>query len=241
MSKAYLYCDWCYMRSNLRASLQSMLLVMLIVSIPVVLGSADGVRNLDATMLVNTFACMAPGILAVGGMTGLFYADEADGWQEARLCLPATRAQLVGSRFLLAAVLVPAATLAGALVGVAVTALTRLAPQAFGTWRLSSDLVVGVCLDAMVMLVVTGFQMAVYFAMGARRGRVMGLVPALMVVIALVGLASSGVALMDASSGPVMPSPLATALFVLVWLAGSVGAYLLALVVARRAFARREL
>lgn len=37
MSKAYLYCDWCYMRSNLRASLKSMLLVMLIVSIPVVL------------------------------------------------------------------------------------------------------------------------------------------------------------------------------------------------------------
>ena len=86
MSKAYLYCDWCYMRSNLRASLKSMLLVMLIVSIPAVLGSADGVRNLDATMLVNTFACMAPGILAVSGMTGLFYADEADGWQEARLC-----------------------------------------------------------------------------------------------------------------------------------------------------------
>ena len=112
MSKAYLYCDWCYMRSNLRASLKSM-----IVSIPVVLGSADGVRNLDATMLVNTFAYMAPGILAVGGMTGLFYADEADGWQEARLCLPATRAQLVGSRFLLAAVMVPVATLAGALVG----------------------------------------------------------------------------------------------------------------------------
>ena len=100
---------------------------------------------------------------------------------------------------------------------------------------------VGVCLDAMVMLVVTGFQMAVYFAMGARRGRVMGFVPALMVVIALVGLASSGVALMDASSGPVMPSPLATALFALVWLVGSVGAYLLALAVARRAFARREL
>ena len=137
--------------------------------------------------------------------------------------------------------MVPVATLAGALVGVAVTALTRLAPQAFGTWRLSSDLVVGVCLDAMVMLVVTGFQMAVYFAMGARRGRVMGLVPALMVVIALVGLTGSGVAMMDASGGPAMPGPFATALFVLAWLAGSVCAYLLALVVARRAFARREL
>lgn len=241
MSKAYLYCDWCYMRSNLRASLKSMLLVMLIVSVPVVLGSADGVRNLDATMLVNTFACMAPGSLAVGGMTGLFYADEADGWREARLCLPATRTQLVGSRFLLAAVMVPVATFAGALMGVAVTALTRLAPQAFGTWRLSSDLAVGVCLDAMVMLVVTGFQMAVYFAMGARRGRVMGLVPALMVIGALVGLTGSGVAMMDASGGPAMPSPFATALFVLAWLAGSVCAYLLALVVARRAFARREL
>ncbi len=43
MSKAYLYCDWCYMRSNLRASLKSMLLVMLIVSIPCVNTGGPGI------------------------------------------------------------------------------------------------------------------------------------------------------------------------------------------------------
>lgn len=113
--KALLYSDWCV----IRATLLRVLGVCLIVTAPTMMSPANNTQQEPAiavaavvVMMVTFYACI-----------GLFGADEQNGWEQARLALPTTAADVVRARYVFMALTALAAVGVGAAAGMLVQAV----------------------------------------------------------------------------------------------------------------------
>lgn len=238
MSRALLYADWCCVRHALRSSAKSCALAMVLAASVSLLGADASIYNIDATGFIGALSGILVSLGAMAIIPRLFYADEQGGWGEFRLALPVTRPQAVGSRFALVAVIVVVVAVASLCLGMLVVLATRLLPQAFGVWTVDGSLPLQATLVALVLLAMAGPQMAVYFAVGVERGRFATMIPVLGAALAFLVLTRIGVT----GEGGILSwlASVSPEVLVVMAVAACLAVYLLSLMVARRAFARRE-
>ena len=145
--KAMLYADW----MNFRQSIRSILLVMLVFAASAFVWSGPMFFNLIVVFL----SIMVP--------TTLFAADQAYGWNRLSLSLPILRRDVVGSKFVMGAVINLALLMIGLVMTVIYTAYDPAADMAENIAGL-------LACEAMAFLMM-GVLMAVSFKFGIEKGR----------------------------------------------------------------------
>ncbi|HIY39032.1 MAG TPA: ABC-2 transporter permease [Candidatus Agathobaculum merdigallinarum] len=145
--KAMLYADW----MNFRQSIRSILLVMLVFAASAFVWSGPMFFN----FIVVFLSIMVP--------TTLFAADQAYGWNRLSLSLPILRRDVVGSKFVMGAVINLALLMIGLVMTVIYTAYDPAADMAENIAGL-------LACEAMAFLMM-GVLMAVSFKFGIEKGR----------------------------------------------------------------------
>ena len=145
--KAMLYADW----MNFRQSIRSILLVMLVFASSAFVWSGPMFFN----FIVVFLSIMVP--------TTLFAADQAYGWNRLSLSLPILRRDVVGSKFVMGAVINLALLMIGLVMTVIYTAYDPAADMAENIAGL-------LACEAMAFLMM-GVLMAVSFKFGIEKGR----------------------------------------------------------------------
>ena len=145
--KAMLYADW----MNFRQSIRSILFVMLVFAASASVWS----RPMFFNFIVVFLSIMVP--------TTLFAADQAYGWNRLSLSLPILRRDVVGSKFVMGAVINLALLMIGLVMTVIYTAYDPAADMAENIAGL-------LACEAMAFLMM-GVLMAVSFKFGIEKGR----------------------------------------------------------------------
>lgn len=145
--KAMLYADW----MNFRQSIRSILFVMLVFAASAFVWSGPMFFN----FIVVFLSIMVP--------TTLFAADQAYGWNRLSLSLPILRRDVVGSKFVMGAVINLALLMIGLVMTVIYTAYDPAADMAENIAGL-------LACEAMAFLMM-GVLMAVSFKFGIEKGR----------------------------------------------------------------------